>query len=264
MQYLSAFEILSQPIVPAPLTPGITLPFVAQGYFLLASRLQDTIPGDAMIKLTFFPTAGFPPATSLLVDYEDGGGANHVVAGGLAPDDSVTVPIGSGKTVLIGIQPDVVNDAASGPLAGGTFGARGYVLIDTGPGSSVGTFQLAVVPEIRATFFSVTINANGTASPNFTDASEVAYVLPTANGPMLTVTKSKEVKDKDTKERKDKEIKEKIRKDNDKVGKLEMISLDQAGDSTGVEDINQRLAALEALLGVETPFIGVDQRPKVG
>lgn len=271
MQYLSEFEILSEPIVPQNLAPGVALPFVAQGYFLLVSRLADAVTGDLNLRLSFFPSAGFPPAGSLLVDFEDGAGANQIIA--LAADGSVSVPIGSGKTVLFGLQPNVVNTAADGPLGTGIFGTRGYVVIDAGPGSPVGTFQLAVVPEIRSTFFSVK-QQGGAPVPDFAGASEVAYVLPTASGPLLTVTKSKETKEKDKDKEASKENKDiKDRKDAhpDKQLLPEKIQPDklvaehpQVQSAPGIAELSQRLAALEEAMGVGRPFITGDQRPKVG
>lgn len=267
MEYLSEFEILSQPIVPLQLAPGIMVPFVAQGYFLLISRLPDGIAGDLVVRLSFFPSAGFPPAASLLVDLEDGAGNNHLTA--LAADNSVTFPIGSGKTVLFGVQPNVVNTAADGPLGTGTFGARGYVLIEAATGSAAGNFQLAAVPQTRATFFSVGL-IDGLPAPDFTGASEVAYALPTANGPLFAVTKSKESKEKE----KEKEVSKdhKDGKDRKDAHPDKLLAEKQPADfpqglpqaQSGLASLAQRLSALEEMIGVAAPFINSDQRPKVG
>lgn len=275
MQYLSEFEILSNAIAPVP---GV--PFVIQGYFLLVSRLPDGIAGPLAIRLSFYPSVPFPPSGSpippatgsLLVDYEDGAGVQNFAV--LAPDDSVTFPIDSGKTVLFGIQPNVANVAADGPLGTGAFLSRGYVMIDAASPSSIGTYQLAVVPEIRATFLSVTANPDGALNPDFSESSTVAYVLPTASGPLLTLTK--------TKEKFEKEKNEKVEKDGRKEGKdkdrikdmaKEMI-FDQpfpqasagSGPSAalGLDELSQRLAAIEEMLGSGAPFIGAAERPKVG
>lgn len=273
MQYLSEFEILSEPIVPPPLAPGATLPFVAQGYFLLVSRLPDSNPGDLLLELTFNPTVPFPPASFLLVDYEDENGANQVTA--LAADNSVTFAIGSGKTVLFGIQPNVLNTAADGPLGTGGFGARGYVLIDTAPNKSAaaGTYQLAVVPEIRATFFSVT-TTNGTPAPNFSGASEVAYVLPTPD-PLIMLTKSKETKEKeaskDTADKSHKDTKDAKDGKHGHIEKLQQIDKNAQEQVTthphatpAMADLQQRVRALEELAASGTPFITGAQRPTVG
>jgi hypothetical protein len=280
MQYLSEFEILSEPIVPQALAPGVTLPFVAQGYFVLVSRLADNLAEILNVRLTFFPSIPFPPATSLLVDYEDGAGNNNVAA--LAADNTVSFPVGSGQTVLFGIQPDVVNTAAGGPLGTGTFGSRGYVVIDTAPNQSAtanASFQLAVVPEIRSTFFSVSQPAaGGPVTPDFAGASEVAYVLPTSAGPLITVSKNKESKEKeaskDTKESKDTKDRKDVHPDKiptkdlhpDKpVPDKNPPELPQAQpQGAGIANLSQRVAALEEMVGGASAFITPDQRPKVG
>ncbi len=267
MQYLSEFEILSEPIVPQALAPGVTLPFVAQGYFLLISRLADGITEILNVRLTFFPSISFPPATSLLVDYEDGAGNNQLTT--LAADNTVSFPIASGKTVLFGIQPNVVHTDPAGPLGTGTFGSRGYVVIDAAPDQSAAataSFQLAVVPEIRSTFFSVSQpTANGPIIPDFAGASEVAYVLPTSAGPLITLTKTKESKEKET-SKDTKDIKDKKEQHPDKThpdkhpADLQQVSPQE----TGVATLAQRIAALEDMVGVGSAFITPDQRPKVG
>jgi hypothetical protein len=276
MQYLSEFEILSEPIVPQALAPGVTLPFAAQGYFLLVSRLADGLAEVLNVQLTFFPSIPFPPATSLLVDYEDGAGNNQVIA--LAADNTVSFPIASGQTVLFGIQPDVVNTTADGPLGTGTFGSRGYVVIDAAPNQSAtaaASFQLAVVPEIRATFFSVSQpTAGGPIVPDFSGASEVAYVLPTSAGPLITVTKSKESKEKEKDKEASKDTKDvKDRKDvhPDKIPSKDVhpdkhpVDLPQVPQQGGgIANLSQRVAALEEMVGVGSAFITPEERPKVG
>jgi hypothetical protein len=275
MQYLSEFEILSEPIVPQALAPGVTLPFVAQGYFLLVSRLADGLAEVLNVQLSFFPSIPFPPATSLLVDYEDGAGTNHVVA--LAAGNTVSFPIASGKTVLFGIQPDVINTAANGPLGTGSFGSRGYVVIDAAPNqsaSAAASFQLAVVPEIRSTFFSVSQPAaGGPIVPDFSGASEVAYVLPTSAGPLITLTKSKETKEKeaskdtkDTKDVKDRKdiVRDKIPSKDVHPEKVHPDLPQNQQQGTGIANLSQRVAALEEMMGVASAFITPDERPKVG
>jgi hypothetical protein len=267
LQYLSEFEILSEPIVPQPLAPGVTLPFVAQGYFLLVSRLADGLAEVLNVRLTFFPSIPFPPATSLLVDYEDGTGTNQLTV--LAADNTVSFPIASGKTVLFGIQPDVINTNADGPLGTGTFGSRGYVVIDAAPNqaaTAAASFQLAVVPEIRSTFFSVSQpTAGGPVLPAFAGASEVAYVLPTSAGPLITLTKSKESKEKEvSKDTKDIKDRKELHSDKPLTDKhppeLQQVPQQDAGIAT----LAQRVAALEEMVGVGSAFITPDQRPKVG
>jgi hypothetical protein len=272
MQYLSEFEILSEPIVPQALAPGVTLPFVAQGYFLLVSRLADGLAEVLNVRLTFFPSIPFPPATSLLVDYEDGAGNNQLVA--LAADNTVSFPIASGQTVLFGIQPNVINTAAGGPLGTGSFGSRGYVVIDAAPNQSAtaaASFQLAVVPEIRSTFFSVSQStASGPIEPNFSGASEVAYVLPTSAGPLITVAKSKESKEKeaskDTKDVKDRKdiTHDKIPAKDVHPDKVHPDLPQTQQQGAGIANLSQRIAALEEMMGVASAFITPDQRPKVG
>jgi len=275
MQYLSEFEILSQPIVPpSKLPPGVSVPFVAQGYFVLITRLPDTVAGNLTVTLGFNPSVPLPTGNDsskgnpfLLVDYEGGDGTNTF----LPPSTSNTysVNIGSGQTVLFGIQPDVVNTDADGPLGTGTFGARGYVTISaTGPAAG-GTFQLAVVPEIRATFFSVG-QAGGLPVPDFAQASQVAYVLPTSAAALITLSKSKETKEKEKDKEGSKDSKDiadskthspdKIRPDT--KNPIDMVK--PFGDPGQVQSLSDRLAALESLVGTGATFITPDQRPKLG
>lgn len=295
MQYLSEFEILSEPIVPpALLPPGVSVPFVAQGYFVLISRLPDDIAGDLAVRLLFFPSVPFPPAANLLVDYEDGNGVNQLVA--LAAN-SVDVPIGSGKTVLVGIQPNITNSDPSGPLADGQFGARGYVMIDSAAPSAQGVYQLALVPEIRATFFTLG-QAGGVPAPDLTSAAEVAYVLPSPSGGLITVTKAKESKEKepakdgkdgkDAKDRKDNKdgikdkefIKDGLKEKDQALEKLPFDSVPKSpkenvetpsfpgnmGDpalASSLASLADRLTNIEQLIAARA-FIRPEERPAVG
>ena len=271
MQYLSEFEILSEPIVPPNLLPpGVAVPFVAQGYFVLITRLPDNVAGNLTVELGFNPSSAFPAGTGfLLVDYEDGSGGNNVIS--LSATDTVSLPIGSGQTILFGIQPDVVNTAAAGPLGTGALGVRGYVTIGAAGPAAGGTFQLAVVPEIRATFFSVG-TANNLPAPDFSGASQVAYVLPTAAAALITVSKSKETKEKEKEKEKDKEA-SKDTKDASDGGKLHLDKLHdktpidtfpQVQQQGQVQSLADRLAALESLVGTSSTFITPGQRPKLG
>jgi len=198
------------------------------------------------------------------VDYEGGDGTNTF----LPPSASNTysVNIGSGQTVLFGIQPDVVNTDADGPLGTGTFGARGYVTISaTGPAAG-GTFQLAVVPEIRATFFSVG-QAGGLPVPDFAQASQVAYVLPTSAAALITLSKSKETKEKEKEKEAAKDSKDVSDKHPEKVRPDTKNPIDMVkpfGDPGQVQSLADRLAALESLVGTASTFISPDQRPKLG
>jgi hypothetical protein len=301
VQYLSEFEVLSEPIVPKNV-PGLPanaqIPFVAQGWFLLLSRLADDNPGPLHVKLIFMASGPLPVGKTtnnpnqddeansfILIDYETGDdqttnlpkevlvpsftaepthGANAV---------SVTIPIGSGGTVLIGVQPNVANADADGPLASGNFGWRGYVLIDTAtdPNSPGGTFQLAATPEIRATF--LVANAQGVPAQGFNGATHVAYALPTANGPLITLSKAKEAKDKAEKEKEaskdSKDIKDKPHPEKphhlDKISQLDLPQVKEfAGDPAALAALSRRLAALEALIATNKPMIAADERPQVG
>jgi hypothetical protein len=215
------------------------------------------------VRLTFFPSVPFPPGTSLLVDYEDGDGNNQLAV--IAGDNTVSFPIASGKTVLFGIQPNVTVTDPGGPLGTGIFGSRGYVVIDAAPNQGAtanASFQLAVVPEIRSTFFSVSQpTANGPIIPDFAGASEVAYVLPTSAGPLITVAKSKESKEKEV-SKDTKDIKDKKEQHPDKAHPDN--SQQALPQETGVATLAQRIAALEDMVGVGSAFITPDQRPKVG
>lgn len=299
MQYLSEFEVLSEPIVPQPLAPGVTLPFVNQGWFLLLSRLADANPGDLQVKLTFVASGPLPTGAAavpnqdneghpfILINYETGDDQQgnvprEVLIPGFTPEPgagpnavSASFPLGSGGTVLFGVQPDTVNFDPDGPLATGVFGWRGYVLIDAAEDltSRGGTFQLAAVPEIRAVFFNVTLDQQGVPTPNLAAAQEVAYALPTANGPLITLTKAKENKDKFEKEKEalkdNKDIKD--RKDTkedfpDKPRLHDVVGprTPAPGEPVELAALAQRLAAIEALIATEQPFIEAAERPKVG
>ena len=137
MPYLSQFEVLATPIFP-PVEPE-AVPFVIQGYFVLISRLQDSHAGDLQVELNFFATPSFPAATGgaladlFLVDYQNESGTTSLAT--TFTGDKLVVPIGSGKTVLAGIQPNAASPAlyaAAGAVAPNAppIAARGYVTID--------------------------------------------------------------------------------------------------------------------------------------
>lgn len=281
VQYLSEFELLSQPIVPAAgIPPGGSVPFVLQGYFCLISRLVDSNVGDLNVELTFFPTPAFPAATGniatdpLIADFQDETGATQL---NLSFSNSITVPIGSGKTVLVGLQPNFANTAILG--AAGQFGVRGYVTIDTASSPVAGgMYQLAVTPQIRAVFAPLD---PAKPSVDLSHAESIAYCLPSGNQVILTLTKDKETKEKeatkDSKDSKDvKDAKERIKdkdrtkegvkdKDAQKEGIVERPPVQLAGDPQNVEaSLSERLAALEALVGSGQTFIPAAQRPPVG
>jgi hypothetical protein len=172
--------------------------------------------------------------------------------------------------VLVGVQPNVANADADGPLGAGNFGWRGYVLIDAAAdtNSHGGMFQLAATPEIRATF--LVANAQGLPAQGFNGATQVAYALPTANGPLITLSKAKEQKDKAEKEKEvSKDIKDKPHPE--KVNLLDKVTIhdlpqvkEPAGETTALEAMARRLAALEALIATNKPMIGAEERPALG
>jgi hypothetical protein len=199
MPYLSQFEVLATPIFP-PVEPE-AVPFVIQGYFVLISRLEDGHAGDLQVELNFFATPGFPAATGgaladlFLVDYQNETGTTSLAA--TFTGDKLVVPVGSGKTVLAGIQPNAALPAlyaAAGAIAPNAppIAARGYVTIDiakSSPGGApAGEYTLAVTPEIRATFLTVTL-PNPPA--NLLNAQTVAYSLPTPNGGVIKLVTHK-------------------------------------------------------------------------
>ncbi len=191
MHYLSEFEVLAQPIVPgAGVPPGGKVPFVAQGYFCLLSRLPDDDGGKADVVLTFHPSPGFPASTDvlttdpLIADYQDENGVTQLK---LDFTNTLTVPIRSGKTVLFGLQPNIANLGIFAPT--GQFGVRGYVTIDVvrkegGPEK----YELAAAPQIRASFFSIDLSDPVVDLDNTPD---IAYCLPVQNGGRLSITKGK-------------------------------------------------------------------------
>jgi hypothetical protein len=272
-QYLSEFEILSQSIVPpqANVPPAIPLPFVNQGYFLLVTRLPDGIPGDLNVRLAFFPSIPFANTAFLLVDLQDEMGNTELpIPFPTAPaaDGSYTAsfPVGANRTVLFGIQPNTVDLAANGPLGTGVFGSRGYVTIDADAGSAQGSYQLAAVPEIRASFFTVTLDAQGVPTPDFTGASEVAYALPTASAALLTLTKAKETKEKEKDKEAHKDAKDHKDVIDTKGDLIEKPRLRDTGPQSepGLASLAQRLAAIEELIGSGSAFITSAQRPPIG
>ncbi len=187
MQYLSEFEVLAQPIVPAAGIPlGGTVPFVAQGYFCLLSRLPDD---DAKVNvvLTFHPSPAFPKATGvlttdpLIADYQDEDGVTQLK---LDFTNSLSVPIASGKTVLFGLQPNIANLGIFAPA--GQFGVRGYVTIDVDQrGNARETYELAAAPQIRASFLRIDPMHPVVDLDNTPD---IAYGLPVQNGGRLSIT----------------------------------------------------------------------------
>ncbi len=274
MQYLSEFEILSQPIVPAAgIPPGGSVPFVIQGYFCLISRLADNISGDLNVSLTFYPTPAFPASTGavatdpLIADVEDETG-NNVLNLNFA--NTIVVAIGSGKTVLVGIQPNIANTAIFSTA--GQYAVRGYVMIDvaTSPAPQ-GMYQLAVAPEIRATFAAIDPNA---PMVGLAGAQNIAYCLPVSNGGLVTLTKGKEAKEKEqSKDQKDvKERKETLKDRKEFKEQLLEKLIDQRpplGDpepaQNALTSLSERMAALEALVGgTGQTFISPERRPELG
>jgi hypothetical protein len=191
MQYLSEFEVLAQPIVPgAGIPPGGKVPFVAQGYFCLLSRLPDDDKGDVDVVLTFHPTPAFPASTGvlttdpLIADFQDENGTTQL---NLDFTNSISVPVSSGKTVLFGLQPNIANVGIFAPA--GQFGVRGYVTIDVvQKGQARETYELAAAPEIRASFFTI-----DPANPvvDLDNTPDIAYCLPVRDGGRVTITKGK-------------------------------------------------------------------------
>ena len=189
MQYLSEFEVLAQPIVPgAGIPPGGKVPFVAQGYFCLLSRLPDDDSGKIDVVLTFHPSPAFPASTGvlttdpLIADYQDENGVTQLK---LDFTNSLSVPIRSGKTVLFGLQPNIANLGIFAPA--GQFGVRGYVTIDVvQTGTTRETYELAAAPEIRASFFAVDPMHPVVDLDNTPD---IAYCLPVQHGGRLSITK---------------------------------------------------------------------------
>jgi hypothetical protein len=255
----------------------------------LISRLADGKSGDLNVELTFFPTPSFPTATGgsfadiFLVDFQDENGLTELAMS--FTSNTVVVPIGSGKTVLVGLQPNAqsaalytaANAAAQNPATTPPVAARGYVMIDVTGGTNsapAGVYNLVVTPEIRATFLTVTL-PNPPA--NLLNVQTVAYSLPTPNAGLVTLTKTKDTKDKDTKDIKDKDHKE-IAKEiadgksgtRDKISEKDIIDgrpnpePQSAGDPAGIQGLADRLAALEDLVGSKAPFIKAGERPKVG
>jgi hypothetical protein len=177
MPYVSAFEVISEFVVPpALLPPGAVVPFALKGYFVHVSRLAgDGHAGDLHVRLTYHPSVPFPPAANILVDAQTAGGGTTVLALGPANDVEVVIP--PGKSVLVGVQPNFTNTSPTGPLVN-TFGVRGYVTLEPVAPSPKGFYKLGVSPESRAIFCTLEF-AGGHPVADFSDASDIAYALPT-------------------------------------------------------------------------------------
>ena len=165
MTYVSTFEVLSEYIVPPPLLPpGSIVPFALKGYFLTLSRLAgDGHAGNLHIRLRFHPSVARGP------------GGTQVLA--LNAQNEITVQLPPGGTLLAGLQPNFTNSTATGPLVA-TFGLRGYVSLAVVAPTPTGVYRLGLTPEIRAIFCTLQATPQGPV-PDFSEATDIAYALPT-------------------------------------------------------------------------------------